>query len=135
MSKLRERFIASISKNTNPQMFNPFHTEISNYMNKDIQKDIQKDIKINTSIETAINKLTKGTHWDELYNDIIDNPSKDGKYKKIFCNGIWDLKRFEEYMVHTLPLINLSNVLAYKYRRLLSEKKGYLNMEQSRKGL
>ena len=97
------------------------------------ERIIQEKIKQNEperNLEHAINKIVHGEQWDKLYNDIIDHPSPEGKYGYIFATGYVDLHDFEDYMITTLPLINLKNVMSYKASRLLSKKKGYLQMER-----
>ena len=86
--------------------------------------------KQSPNIEAAISKIVHGEQWDILYNEIIDKPSPEGKLKYTFSSGEEDLHSFEDYMIATLPLINLKNIMTYKSAKLLSKTKGYLKNER-----
>ena len=93
---------------------------------------VENTVKKEPLLEDAIYKIVHKEHWDKLYNDIIDNPSREGKYPKNFGNQTIDLLWFENYMLKALPWANLKKLMYYKNIALYNKLKGYTKLEDIR---
>ena len=80
------------------------------------------------NIEDSIVSYNKD--WEQLFNDIVKNPTPEGRLKYQFSFGSIDLHKFEEYIKATLLLKNIDVLLKYKASRLENKIKGYGKFER-----
>lgn len=83
--------------------------------------------KSKSNIDTAIRFEKKAE--EDLYNEIVQNPTHPGIFVKDFSDGIWDLHRMERYIHDTYSVAILPSVLDYQKARLTSEDKKYIKKE------